>query len=712
MANNPSNTEKIERYLQGDMSVEEKQGFELEIVKDREVKALFEEYNMLHHGLDRIRLKAIIRKIRIKIQLKNFSIGLGIVILVSSIAFFGIKYFTDKEMNSESTESLTYTDSIQMPGYGLDIQNFEIDNSRDTIIQTKNGILFPLPSNTFISEDGSEPCKNIKISVQEAFSAEEIISSGLSTSSDGQLLETDGMFFIEAECDGKKLTIDPEQPILVEVPKKTTDKDMMLFDGEIDSTKRMNWIDPVEEENLLISVDIHTLDFYPPGFLEKLQEFGYDVSNKKLTDSIFYTFYSEEVINLRTNSEFEVFNAMSIPEARRFGQPPPEPLYPQKYSQIDSISEPTRKGIEPASIKAIWNDKFQGTLIATKEFEKRLKVIYESCDEALLDLYIENLNQPLFEIDKKAAIIAPSALKHKFQEFASHLNGSVKIDDKRVSILSKYYSKQRRAVLKAIKETNQKFWAEQRVLDKISDKKRRKKAEEELRQKSKAYCKEYQMNLRSVYQQLRINKRVNNCEVEVNAPVRRFQISTTGWKNIDAIVREITLKRESASIEYEGKEAKLEYGKLNIRINEEEKYDRIYVYLTSEKVNTYIRLDKIENQYTYSLNQLADYNLVCIGYFGKQAFIFSKKKIESGDMTISLLEVDKNSLNQKIKDFSFSGNIEIGKDLEYQDFIYRDNQRRIRNAGRRLFRYTIYNTIFPCGRFNRAFNNQPSIEAI
>ena len=49
-------------------------------------------------------------------------------------------------------------------------------------------------------------------------------------------------------------------------------------------------------------------------------------------------------------------------------------------------------GINPAIIQVIKSDKYQNTLIATKDFEARLKVIFKTCNDKVLELYINNLN--------------------------------------------------------------------------------------------------------------------------------------------------------------------------------------------------------------------------------------------------------------------------------------------------------------------------------
>ena len=60
-------------------------------------------------------------------------------------------------------------------------------------------------------------------------------------------------------------------------------------------------------------------------------------------------------------------------------------------------------GINPAKIKAIWSETFQNSFIATREFEQRLALIHEIRKPEILDLYINNLDKNLYELDSLAA---------------------------------------------------------------------------------------------------------------------------------------------------------------------------------------------------------------------------------------------------------------------------------------------------------------------
>ena len=89
------------------------------------------------------------------------------------------------------------------------------------------------------------------------------------------------------------------------------------------------------------------------------------------------------------------------------GDPYANSIYPAKYKTImnafpsltnreidaimawaDHLGKPYGLEIDPARIAALQSEEFQNTLIATKEFEERLQVIFKLGSPEILDLYV------------------------------------------------------------------------------------------------------------------------------------------------------------------------------------------------------------------------------------------------------------------------------------------------------------------------------------
>lgn len=106
---------------------------------------------------------------------------------------------------------------------------YECINSKDTSIECERGTILFIPANTFMFKDGSVPKGIIHLKIKECYDIASIIGEGLHTESQGNILESAGMIFIEAISDGKKLEIKKGHSIQLGFPKGEQEKEMDLF---------------------------------------------------------------------------------------------------------------------------------------------------------------------------------------------------------------------------------------------------------------------------------------------------------------------------------------------------------------------------------------------------------------------------------------------------------------------------------------------------
>ena len=102
---------------------------------------------------------------------------------------------------------------------------------------------------------------------------------------------------------------------------------------------------------------------------------------------------------------------------------------------------PSECEINPSRIHAIWNKKFNNTLLATKEFEERLQVIFQTCNASILELYVKNLDKKMYELDSIAMGMVPEDKPecwHKFESFYEKRKGGVSINQKHLQKLQNY----------------------------------------------------------------------------------------------------------------------------------------------------------------------------------------------------------------------------------------------------------------------------------
>ena len=123
------------------------------------------------------------------------AVKLALVVITVLATVIGV--FFDQNKNANLTNSKTAKEKeliIAISDSLIKTQFFEINNLKDTLIVTNEGIVFFIPKNGFIT--GSSPIYQLEI--KEALSPAQIIKGGLSTLADNDLLETGGMFKISA----------------------------------------------------------------------------------------------------------------------------------------------------------------------------------------------------------------------------------------------------------------------------------------------------------------------------------------------------------------------------------------------------------------------------------------------------------------------------------------------------------------------------------
>ncbi len=120
-------------------------------------------------------------------------------------------------------------------------QFFFINNQKDTTIVCAEKTKITIKANSFVSlKTGNEVTGKIKIAVKEYYSISDIILGGLSTTSNGKLLETGGMLYITATSNNEKCDLKKGKNIEIAFPKKGNKDGMQLFNGNWQK-EQINW---------------------------------------------------------------------------------------------------------------------------------------------------------------------------------------------------------------------------------------------------------------------------------------------------------------------------------------------------------------------------------------------------------------------------------------------------------------------------------------
>ncbi len=690
--------ELIEKYLRNELEEKDQIEFEKRIESNPEFRKEVELQRDLMNGIERLSLLKAIERAKIKYMRGKWLLKIGLGIIVISIIVVSTYLFVDQ--NSENSSGLYKLNEVGEPLWSdadryLPKQEFKLNIESDTVIETEGGIVFAISKNAFVDENGNPVKGEVDLEVKEALDPASIITAGLSTESNGKPLETGGMFYFNARKDGKSLNINPQKEVLAEIPTKEIKSGMQLFDGKRKKDGGINWVNPKPLERYLIPVDIHTLNFYPQGYEDSLANWGYNVEDKAFKDSLFYSFFAceeEESTNLSKSYSMIWYGDRKIilknydPDGFLMSVD----TTPYKETTWDSLWVRNCDVVEPSDIKAFWNDKFQNTNIATKEFEERLRFIH---NKNILRLYIKNLHLPLYEIDSMVLQQFPWDEAGRFLLFHKRKDGRVKIKSDLAKNLSSYYSEKSKLYENSVRKVYRKFWNEERRKDMIAKQKQAQFSEDEVKRDYQNYLKELNLNLDEAYRQLGKPR-----PRQASLPNNRYRaaLTSTGWKNVDRYVVASTQNRESLSfMDKEGNKATIKYQDVKVKVQDINSFDRVYSYVLSKGQYSFRRMKRNGDAFGFKMNEFLNYKLVIIAY-QKGEMHFALQNISAREINIKLSPSNEIELKKVLTEYGTKqSRRDVWKDQQYESFKMADQARRAKNDQIKELRRRLYPVIFP-----------------
>ncbi|HCS20885.1 MAG TPA: hypothetical protein DIW47_10075, partial [Bacteroidetes bacterium] len=631
-----TNTEKIDRYLLNEMGPEEKAGFEKELANDPALKKEFIIQKDLTQQLQRMGLKGeIAQKIRHIRLIKTLS-WISVIIAVALILGVSVFLWMDKK----EVADITHFETVEV---SLPVTKVQINSESDTILETPGGMMLAIPAGAFDTES-----KSIEIQIQEALTDLDIVKSGLSTTSNGELLQSAGMFSVRAFDGEKELYWKKEVSILV--PTEEVNPNMMLFDSEVLEDGTINWVNPLRINEDLPSIPMAQLDFYPEHFILTLKDMGENITDKGYTDSIYYSFSGYQVPRID-----DLFNRLEpsiqiITESKTVSNSLFQFASMLVQADTAAAAESVHSEIfeiDPSRIKAFWNEEFDNTLLATKAFEERMRYIHSTCESKYLLAYLNHLDWQMWEIDSLCMQLAKGNQKEKFREYYLRKEGGVRISSElQQKLLAQYESKQ-----KAWKEATEKTWqAHYRELDSLQNvamEKRLAFSVKDAIREVQVFNDELCRNMKDAYRQI---GGVAYC----NEPLPEYytlEVSTPGWKNLDQYVFAATVNRESMTYTdpVYGKTATLTYSPVEFVVNEEDSFDRVMLYLLPDSLSSFQRVLKKEGAWKEKLNANLNYRFVVIAYKGEDFYWQKINKLDPQTYTLNLEKGDEKELEKYMK---------------------------------------------------------------
>jgi hypothetical protein len=547
-------------------------------------------------------------------------------------------------------------------------QFFELNAAQDNVVEGKNGTLLVFPQGCFVDAGGKTMSGKVKVELAEAFSLDEMLLSNLTTTSDGTLLETDGMIYFNATSNGKQIQINNDNPVYIEIPTPKKLPGMMAYKGTRDAQGGMNWTAPKPLETFLVPVNMHLLDFLPKGFeyevLASMPFGGYQHATRELTDSLYYSLSvsngSEWLVNLadmNVNEPLENTTQASVNYSFS-GENADEETY-----MGEDTTTVSNCGIDPAIIQAIRSEKFQQTFIATREFEIRLQAIFPTCRNDIIEIYINNTDKNLWESDSLAVVaLQGSKLQPEFQRFFQMKQTNLYGAGKYAALLREYY--------------------EQRLSNiKMSLEAGRDKAIRAHREKNKSAQK-----LNAEYRKLLRKREAHRMETY------GFEWTETGWVNIDRGV----IPKDFG------------WEKLELVVQKAKDFERVHTYVVYSSIQSLYRLNTTDGERFFVGNEIDQQMLMpknqpahCISigykngtpYVAVQAFVTGSIQ----ELKATLEQTTDSNLKAVLKAYDQNGQENsIEEDLERMALLELETKRQTAIRSDVAVINRLYRIAYPC----------------
>lgn len=331
----------ITQYLSGELSAADRIVFEEKLKNNSELQqevALQQSLiEAVKRSSTRTQVQNVSKSFHVKQTIKWTGISLVIATVLTALTILVYKQATNTSENDLSQfevliEKLKDEELINnLPS------EFFAWNGADTAMLSNNGILISIPESAFFL-NGDPYTDAALIQFQEALDATSIVKSGLSTESNGKLLETQGMFSFSAFTpDGEKLTINPKTGIYVQVPVDEYKSDMQLFTGVEGKDGIINWVNPKPLAKIPVPVDMTDLNFYPPGYEDSLNAMKLR-KDKKYRDSLYLSceesnFYASQGQSATSGEALFNSKCASCHQAHKDGTGPKLYNVRQKWAQ-------------------------------------------------------------------------------------------------------------------------------------------------------------------------------------------------------------------------------------------------------------------------------------------------------------------------------------------------------------------------------------------
>ena len=301
----------------------------------------------------------------------------------------------------------------------LPATKFEINGNADTVVTGMSGTKIFIPKNTFVDPYGSPASGRVTIELKEALNPMDMVMGNMTTLTDGRVLQSGGMIYLNAKSENQSLEIAHDKSISLAVPAEVKVDSMMIYAAEYDSTSgQFNWVNPEDRMIRISRVDSDSLPCMAGDALKSVP--SKELAENSVPDAP--PVKPEHIENSDTTISL-IFDTLDFPEFSQYRN--------VKFKLVESIN------YDPDDTKSSW----QNIQLDKSETE----------GEYLLTLSRLTENGELSQRYKVSPVLSGSdyktAMKVYEQKFASYEQKKKEIEERRIEAELK-----REQELKEIKE--------------------------------------------------------------------------------------------------------------------------------------------------------------------------------------------------------------------------------------------------------------------
>jgi len=175
-----------------------------------------------------------------------------------------VKPVSIKKENGKTSTNKNSVARNELVAEKKQLQSFTISSERDTTLNGEEGTVIKIKHESFVyAETNIDVIGPVSVHMAEYYKLSDILLANLTTESNGRMLETGGMIFIEALAEGKQCELKKDSTIEIQFPFTERKEGMQLFIGTWEN-ENVNWEELYVPKDTSLTIEWQAPE-YPGG---------------------------------------------------------------------------------------------------------------------------------------------------------------------------------------------------------------------------------------------------------------------------------------------------------------------------------------------------------------------------------------------------------------------------------------------------------------